>query len=99
MAEAVVALELARHVLRRFGGASFEEVDEAIARHRARVAQVLGRGGVYLDPYNFKKFLFSAGGAGLAEKMYNNSETAGSIEKCSSMELILFFMLNKMHAR
>ena len=44
VAEAVVALELARQVLRRFGGASLEEVAEAIARHRARVDLLLGEG-------------------------------------------------------
>lgn len=40
VAEAVVALEVARHVRRRFGGASLEEVEDAIARHRAKVATI-----------------------------------------------------------
>jgi len=42
VAEAVVALELARAVRRRFGGAHLEEVRTAIAAHRARYA-VVGR--------------------------------------------------------
>ena len=41
VAEAVVALELARHVMRRFGGASLDEVRDSIARHRERVAHLL----------------------------------------------------------
>ena len=45
VAEAVVALELARHVRRRFGGAHIHEVREAIARHRRRLAKILGGGG------------------------------------------------------
>jgi chorismate synthase len=36
VAEAVVALELARHVRRRFGGATLDEVRESLARFRAR---------------------------------------------------------------
>jgi chorismate synthase len=42
VAEMAVALELARHVRRRFGGAHLEEVRSAIAAHRARIAEVLG---------------------------------------------------------
>ncbi|MHC5011487.1 MAG: chorismate synthase [Planctomycetota bacterium] len=37
VAEAAVALELARHVRRRFGGAHLEEVREAMAAHRRRL--------------------------------------------------------------
>ena len=40
--EAVVALELARHVRRRYGGASLEEVCEAVDRFRARTAERYG---------------------------------------------------------
>ena len=43
VAEAVVALELARHVRRRFGGAHVDEVRETIERHAARVAKVGAR--------------------------------------------------------
>lgn len=39
VAEAVVALEILRHVRRRFGGAHLDEVQAAIARHRARIEQ------------------------------------------------------------
>lgn len=42
VAEAAVALDLARHVRRRFGGASLPEVLEALDRHRTRA----GRGPV-----------------------------------------------------
>jgi chorismate synthase len=41
VAEAVVALELARHVRRRFGGAHVDEVRAAIAFHRRRTEGVL----------------------------------------------------------
>ena len=41
VAESVVALELARHVRRRFGGAHVDEVAEAIARHRQRIRRAL----------------------------------------------------------
>ncbi|MGE0192243.1 MAG: chorismate synthase [Planctomycetota bacterium] len=41
VAEAVVALEIARHVRRRFGGAHLDEVRTAIAAHRARVEALL----------------------------------------------------------
>lgn len=41
VAEAVVALDLARHVRRRFGGASLEEVRAALAAHRARCRRPL----------------------------------------------------------
>ncbi len=41
--EAVVSLELARHVRRRFGGASLEEVRETIERFRARTAERYGQ--------------------------------------------------------
>jgi len=37
VAEAVVALDLARHVRRRYGGAHLEEVKAAIAAHAARI--------------------------------------------------------------
>jgi chorismate synthase len=40
VAEAVVALEVARAVRRRFGGASLAEVTEAVARQRARAAGI-----------------------------------------------------------
>jgi chorismate synthase len=39
VAEAVVALELARQVRRRFGGSTLVEVQEAVARHRERIAR------------------------------------------------------------
>ncbi len=39
VAEAVVALELARAVRRRFGGAHLDEVSAAMAAHRARLAR------------------------------------------------------------
>lgn len=42
VAEAALALELARHVRRRFGGAHVEEVRAAVDAHRARIARVLG---------------------------------------------------------
>jgi chorismate synthase len=45
VAEAALALELARHVRRRFGGAHVDEVRAAIDAHRARVAELLGREG------------------------------------------------------
>jgi len=41
VAEAVVALELARAVRRRFGGVTLLEVEEALARHRDRVARLV----------------------------------------------------------
>ena len=41
VAEAVVALELARHVRRRFGGAHLDEVRAAMDAHRARVEALL----------------------------------------------------------
>ncbi|MDA1194728.1 MAG: chorismate synthase [Planctomycetota bacterium] len=41
VAEAVVALELLRHVRRRFGGAHLEDVRAAIAAHRARMRATL----------------------------------------------------------
>jgi chorismate synthase len=40
VAEAAVALELARHVRRRFGGASLAEVQDALDRHRRAVASI-----------------------------------------------------------
>ncbi|MDJ0976522.1 MAG: chorismate synthase [Planctomycetota bacterium] len=43
IAEVVVALDLARHIRRRFGGAHIDEVREAIERHRARVESTYGR--------------------------------------------------------
>lgn len=43
VAEAVVALELLRHVRRRFGGAHLEEVKAAMAIHRERVQDILGK--------------------------------------------------------
>ena len=42
VAEAVMALELLRHVRRRFGGAHLDEVKAAMAAHAARVRDVLG---------------------------------------------------------
>ncbi len=45
VAESVVAIELARHVRRRFGGAHLDEVLAAIAHHRARVRETLGTRG------------------------------------------------------
>ncbi|MFO0933643.1 MAG: chorismate synthase [Planctomycetota bacterium] len=45
VAEAVVALELARAVRRRFGGAHLDEVRAALAAHRQRMAAVGRRGG------------------------------------------------------
>lgn len=42
VAESVVAIELARHVRRRFGGAHLDEVLAAMAHHRARVRETLG---------------------------------------------------------
>jgi chorismate synthase len=45
VAEAVVALEVARHVRRRFGGASLAEVQEAVARHAERLARHPASGG------------------------------------------------------
>lgn len=45
VAEAALALELARHVRRRFGGAHLDEVRVAIDAHRVRIADLLGRGG------------------------------------------------------
>lgn len=42
VAEAVMALELLRHVRRRFGGAHLDEVRVAMAAHRARIDATLG---------------------------------------------------------
>ncbi len=42
VAEAAVALEIARHVRRRFGGAHLDEVRAAIAVHRDRMARIGG---------------------------------------------------------
>ena len=42
VAEAVAALEIARHVRRRFGGATLGEVQAAIAHHHQRNRQVFG---------------------------------------------------------
>lgn len=44
VAEAVVALELARALRRRFGGAHLDEVRGALAAHRARMAALAGGG-------------------------------------------------------
>ncbi len=44
VAEAVVALELARHVRRRFGGAHLDDVRAALDGQRERLRTVLGRG-------------------------------------------------------
>jgi chorismate synthase len=44
VAEAVVALELARAVRRRFGGAHLDEVRAAIEAHRQRMAPIGRRG-------------------------------------------------------
>ena len=43
VAEAALALELARHVRRRFGGAHVDEVRAAVEAHRARITNLLGR--------------------------------------------------------
>ena len=42
VAEAVMALELLRHIRRRFGGAHIAEVKAAIERHRERIDGILG---------------------------------------------------------
>ena len=42
VAEMAVAMELARHVRRRFGGAHLDEVREAIQHHRQRIARLIG---------------------------------------------------------
>ncbi len=42
VAEAVTALEIARHVRRRFGGATLEDVQAAIAHHRERNRHTFG---------------------------------------------------------
>jgi chorismate synthase len=43
VAEAVVALDLARHVRRRFGGAHLDEVLAVLALHRDRMSRLFGR--------------------------------------------------------
>jgi chorismate synthase len=49
VAEAVVALDLARHVRRRFGGAHLREVEAAIAAHRERMVASFASGGRHRD--------------------------------------------------
>ena len=43
VAEAVVALEFARHVRRRFGGAHIDEVKASILSHHERIVRILTR--------------------------------------------------------
>ena len=44
VAEMAVALELARQVRRRFGGAHIDEVRTALQSHKDRIAEILGAG-------------------------------------------------------